>query len=417
MPANLIRQRAGKPQFIQPYLHALDRMQQRVFLRPDELTEQARLLLSERLGTTPDPIEAAFAHGSTGLLGEHTHYFDGFALLLVLPLGAAVAVRRTEAACSSIVFEGSEAVWSFDRTQPVDEAVNMPGWPGWVRLVEQLARRMAPADAPGQIEAAVVSTVSTSSMDAYLSALGVAAARAFQALFALPTDTRDVLSTARDAVSASMQLPFSIAYLRAAEANRADVFALVDTATFEQILLDMPGRDVLGWGIVDVGTGPQHEFEFFRKRKAAAEEVVDALQRAFPNVASLRDLEHRDLQQAIEVVPRRLRPVLRHLVTENRRVQKMVVAIRQRDWQMFGALLLMSHASQRNDWESSREEIDLVVEQVERMSIDGMYGACMTSRSGCVLMTGQPFIVPRCLDQIVALLGERFDISPEIVLL
>src|SRR5690606_35509706 len=135
MTANLIRERAGNAPFVQPYLHALDRMQKRAFLHPEQVVARARTLLDERLGTSAHPAEAVFAPAGAGIPAEHTHYFDGFALLLMLPLGTAVAVRRAEGPASQVAFEGSEATWRFDRAGAAGEA---PGWPAWARLVEQL---------------------------------------------------------------------------------------------------------------------------------------------------------------------------------------------------------------------------------------------------------------------------------------
>src|SRR5690606_38106706 len=85
--------RATTPPFIQPYLEALNRIQERRALRPDEVLERARKLLDTEFGTQPVPAEAAFAHGSAGLLSEHTHYFDGFAVVKCLPFGTGVAAR------------------------------------------------------------------------------------------------------------------------------------------------------------------------------------------------------------------------------------------------------------------------------------------------------------------------------------
>jgi hypothetical protein len=51
------------------------------------------------------------------------------------------------------------------------------------------------------------------------------------------------------------------------------------------------------------------------------------------------------------------------------------------------------------------------------MSLDGLYGACETGRSSCVLIVGQPFVVPRCLDRIKTAFEERFGTAPETVLL
>jgi galactokinase len=84
---------------------------------------------------------------------------------------------------------------------------------------------------------------------------------------------------------------------------------------------------------------------------------------------------------------------------------------------MFGALLLMSHSSHQKDWGSTNELVDAVVHETETMSIEGMYGAGITGRGGCVLVAGQPFIVPRCLDRIQVALKERFNIRPDVTLL
>lgn len=414
MSSPLFRERAGTPPFVKPYLYALDRLQERETLRPEQLTERARRLLQEQLGGAEAPVEGAFAHGGTGLLGEHTHYFDGFALLLALPQGTAVAVRTAAGPASRIVFDGSDHTWTFDRTAPAEN--DSGETPSWACLVEYLVRRLAPAAV--QVEAAIVSTIHASCMDAYLAALGVATTRALQALFALPDDTEPLLRQVCEILIACLDCPFSIAYLIAADAGRPDAYVLVDTHTFEHLALPAPAHDVLGWGLVDVGRAPLREAAFYRKRKEMAEEALGVLQKkGFPQVRSLRELEHRDLQAALGVLPRRLRPIVRHLVTENRRVQKLVAAVRRRDWQMFGALLLMSHASLRNDWESTTEEVDFVVEQVEAMSVEGMYGACMTGRGGCVLMLGQPFIVPRCLDRIQTAGEARFGTAPDVMLL
>jgi galactokinase len=164
--------------------------------------------------------------------------------------------------------------------------------------------------------------------------------------------------------------------------------------------------------------GQLYDAALHQKRRERAEQALAILQhKGFPELVSLQQLEHRDLERALHILPRRFKPVLSHLVTENRRVQKLVVAARRRDWQLFGAMLLMSHASLRDDWGQTKEEVDLVVEQVEAMSLEGMYGACVTGRGGCVLVLGKPFVVPACLDRIEAVFQNRFGRKPEMMVL
>lgn len=411
MPSNLLRDRTGAAPYVTPFLDALDRMQERRFVRPDRLTERAEALLVEQFGATRSRAEAAFAHGATGLLGGHTHYFDGFALLISLPLGTAVAMRATQAAQSRLIFEGSTATWSFDKVDgPSGRA------PAWVRLVTDTTRRLAPPE--GQVDVAVVSTVPYSCVDAYVGSMGMATARACQAMFALPHGAGQIDAIVREVVETCLETPFGIAYLMTADEGRPDHFSLVDAGTLERLPVDAPSPEILGWGLVDTGMGPIGEPSFHRKKKEMADEAVAILRKkGFPSLTSLRDLEHRDLKAALDALASRYRPVVRHLVTENRRVQKLVGAVRRRDWQLFGALLMMSHASLQKDWDGTNEVVDLVVRETEALSLEGMYGACLTGRGGAVVVVGQPFAVPRCLDRVQASLKESFDIDADVMLL
>ncbi len=401
---------AGTPPYIKPVLSAYSRLQERPSLQPGALVDRARALLMERYGVAGGEGEAAFAHGVTGLVSEHTHYFDGFALLMPLPQGTAVAVRRAAGQASRVVFDGEDRDWALG-----DEAAGADALPLWGCVVDALARRLAPGEA---VEAAVVSTVRAASADGYLAALGMATVRALQALFALPQGTSELVRTVADVIAACRGYAFSVAYPLAADAGVARAFLLVDTATAEYLALDLPPFDTLGWGLVDTGVGMLRSPAFFQPRKERAEAALQRLrQRGFPRLTSFRDLEHRDLQRALDDLPARYRGVVRHLVTQNRRVQRMVFAIRQADWQMFGALMLMAHASLREDWEGSHPRADFVVQQVRDMSIDGMYGASMTDAGGTVLVAGQPFIVPHSLDRIQEAVQERFGIVPDVELL
>ena len=149
----------------------------------------------------------------------------------------------------------------------------------------------------------------------------------------------------------------------------------------------------------------------------ASEAVVILRRKGFDTVASLRDLEHRDLPVATDSVPIRLRPALRWLVKENQRVPKLVGAIQRKDWQFFGALLLMSDASTRRDWGGTTDVSDSVVDEVDAMTLDGMYGAFSMHRGRAVVMAGQPFVVPHCLDRVQAGLKRKFDMDMHVMLL
>ena len=407
MPFDSIRERTGgAPPIVEPFLDALNRMEEREVLPPEQVIQRVREVLAEHLGTSPEPAETAFAHGPVGLASEHTHYFGGFALLMPLHYGTAVAVRRADA--SGVVFGGTDAYWAFDQDAPEE-------LPVWVRTAQEVVRQEAPKGE--QVEVAVASTVPPFCRQAYLAALAVATAQALHRLFggaqesALPKRLAGVLA-------ACTGRPFSQAYPMAAKYGQPGTFSLVDTAAFEQLPLEGPGTEVLGWGVVDTSVASSVAVDAYRQRKQQADEVLSLLQEnGFDALSSFRELEHRHLRRATEALPPPLRPVLRHLVTENRRVQKMVGALRRSDGQLLGALLLMGHASLRDDWQLSHEKADVVVEEVERMSIEGLYGARLVEPGGAVLLTGQPFRVPAGLDRVKAACRRRLETAPDTLLL
>ena len=400
--------------FVHPYAQTPDRMRPQP-LSPDQLTDRARALLVAQCGASGQEIEAAFAHGAVGIFSGHTHYFDGFALLMSFEQGTAVAIRETASPQSVLLFEGSDTRWTFDGAT-LAPGVDGAAWPAWACVVKEIVGQVGRAGV--QVEVAVVSTVRAGCTEAYLSALGVAAARAVQAVFAVPAGTASLIETVCQIIGDCVGLPFSRAYLIAAEAGRPSYLTLVDTATGEQLPVEAPSRERLGWGLVDVGGERFAKASVHWEHKEKAEKALSILQkRGFENLVSFRDLEHRDLHRALGALPRRLKPIVRHLVTENRRVQRMLFASRNDDSQMFGALLLMSHASLRDDWGRTSEAVDFVVEQVEAMSLDGMYGASVTGRGGCVLVVGQPFLVPRCLSRIQTGFEARFGYAPAVMVL
>ncbi len=353
------------------------------------LKQSARATLAAQVDTDASAIATAFAHGSIAVQADHTHYSDGFALMLSIPPGVAVAVTRADAAprLLSVRDNGHQEFAAADV-----EAGSAPEW-----AVETHALLRALDAEPFHV--AVASTVPGVCRDSYWAALAASLVQALDALDAgtpsaveRASDVRDeVVPAVTRAVARVTGRPYSVAYPIAALAAQPPMFLLLDTATRESLPVETEAHTALGWALLDPGTAPPRPAAFHRARHRTAEAALDALREGgFDALSAFRDLEHRDLERAHATVRDAQKPIVRHLVTENRRVQKHVASMRQGDWQMIGALLLMSHNSRRTHWDSTSAPIDFVVEAVESLTIDGLYGACMTERDGAVLVTGRP---------------------------
>ena len=348
------------------------------------LRARARDVLVERLGSSDVPLSTAYACGTVGVQADQTHYSDGFGLLMPLQQGVAVAARRADA--TRVVFAGAEQTWDAEASDP----------PPWVTVVHRVLQELL---AGKRVEVAIASTVPGTCRDGYLAALAVALMRVVRRLDVPPTVDLDHVGSLREVlvpllageIGTALDQPYSTAYLLATFAGDDPAFTLVDTSTREHLPVETEGRTALRWALLDPRGPEPCSGDFHRTRQRQAEDALNQLRiSGFAGLEAFRDLEHRDLKRALKGLPEELRPLVRHLVTENRRVQKHVAAMRRSDWQMIGALLLMSHASQRDDWAGTSDAVDAVVQAAESRTHGGLYGACMTGRSGAVLVTGRP---------------------------
>ena len=360
------------------------------------LLAEARTLLDSAFGPATDrAIGTGQARGSVGIQADQTHYSDGFALFLGLPHAVAVALRRSSSA--------SRVAFAPDATPVALHDAHSAPHRG-VDVIRRTVASLRPAGDPDlSLDIGVVSSIPPVLGDAALSALAVATASALNDLNGVPAGRRVQMERdlARD-VSVGSRRPTSVSYVLAAREVRPAAVLLVDTALHEHLPVTPGPGDPLGWAVLDPGGGPPAPPQLHQTRAEQAQAALDRLRRAgVADIDAFRDLEHRDLERAVDLLPERLRPITRHLVTENRRVQKHVRAFRHGDGQMIGGLLLMSHASRRSHLDASTDEIDAIVEDAEALTFEGgIYGAGLASRDGALLVTGRLPAFDRGLERL-----------------
>ncbi len=388
------------------YQEVLTRLEAKAPPTPQGHRERCQALLQQLDPDDAGTPHIAFVHGTPALLAAHTHYFDGFALLLAVAHGTAVAVRPSRKATSRLLLWPDETLWTLHSgtSVPLD-------WPLEVVLAFSVLRHCCPET---HFDVAVFSSVPPFAREIRLATLAVTLT---QALNQAPTSSEQLRALSA-VIERCTGFPFSLAYLLAASVARPGAFVLIDTASLEHLELAGPPPEVLRWLLIDAGCTLLPPPEYHRRQRALGQQIVEILQRrGFRELTSLRDLVYRDLPRAQALLPRRLHPVLRYLVTENHRVHHMVVAIRQQDWQKLGSLLLMSHAALRHDWQASCAEADLIVEVAETMSLEGIFGASMNGYGNGVLVAGRPFQLPLYLERLHPTFETQFGRSPEVLLL
>ncbi|MGB2901570.1 MAG: galactokinase [Candidatus Acidiferrum sp.] len=114
----------------------------------------------------------------------------------------------------------------------------------------------------------------------------------------------------------------------------------------------------------------------YNRRRAECEEVVQRLAKVLPGIRSLRDVTLDQLELHRGTLSEVLYKRALHVITENARVLGATEALRAEDLERFGKRMAESHSSLRDLYEVSCAELDLMVDQANRL--EGVYGARMT---------------------------------------
>jgi galactokinase len=154
----------------------------------------------------------------------------------------------------------------------------------------------------------------------------------------------------------------------------------------------------------------------YNKRRSECEEGVRLLGAIRPGVSSLRDVPLKDLEDYKALLPDSVFRRCRHVLTENERTLEMVVALRERDLPQVGKLMFASHASLRDDYEVSCEELDLLVDLARKEP--GLIGARMTGGGfgGCTVNLVKKEFVEQFSVKIVTGYEVRAGRRPEVYL-
>jgi galactokinase len=311
--------------------------------------------------------------GRVNLIGEHTDYNDGLALPFAIDRGVTVAVEplpgdRIEARALDL---GQEDAFPPDTREPAE------GWRAFVRGTVAELRAAGHEVRPCRltIEGDLPHGSGLSSSAALEAALCLAL---------IDDEDTDRIELARlcsrvenEHVGARTGLLDQLAVLCGVEGHALRI-------DFRDLVVEPVPLELGDWRLVTLDSGAAHEHAAggYNERRAECAAACQAL-----GIASLREATTH------EGLPAPLDRRVRHVLTENARVDAMAAALAARDLVRAGELLRGSHASLRDDYEASVPEVERTVAALERA---GAAGARMVGGGfgGAVLALFPPGAVP-----------------------
>jgi galactokinase len=336
--------------------------------------DELKTAFAKMFGRSPSGVVAA--PGRVNLIGEHTDYNDGYVLPIAIELATWVTWAPRDdgrLALASLQQPGREI--EVDLCEPI-----LPGEPAWSNYPKGVAAMLAKAGlALPACSILFSSNVPIGSGLSSSASLEVATGLALLAAAGQDMDRYELAKLCQAAEHAFPEVPCGIMDQAISALGRADHALLLDCrdGSTQQIPFDDPDAVVL---VADTQVAHELSDGGYAARRQQCHTAAEKL-----GLAALRDADLPALEagrnELTDIEFRRAR----HVVTEIARTLQAVDALKDRDMPRFGELMYASHASLRDDYDVSCEELDAMVESAR--GCEGTFGARMTGGGfgGCAI--------------------------------
>ncbi len=334
---------------------------------PTRVTDSFR----ETWGVSPDLV--SIAPGRVNLIGEHTDYSGGFVLPAAIDRYIAVVVKRTNGSKvtgHSVDFNTRTEcpVGYYNPEHPVE----------WFRYVAGVISELERAgySVPGFCFS-VGGDIPIGAGLASSAALEVAVLTAMEGLLGFRMDDQEAALLCQRAENDFVGMNCGIMDQLISRKGHRDHALLIDCSDLSSELVGA-NLPEYSWLVIDSGKRRGLLDSEYNRRRSECEQALGVARNYYPDreIRNLRDISKEALPELKRACDDNVYRRLRHVVTENERVIKMVDALRRHDTDMVGQLLYQSHESLRDEFEVSCAELDSIVEILSQTV--GVSGARLT---------------------------------------
>ena len=341
-------------------------------LRPSELREQfVELYKSEPL--------LVQAPGRVNLIGEHTDYNEGFVFPAAIEFQTQIGIAPRTDRRLVLFSENYGERREFDLAHlPISKSDNWSDYVvGVVRLLQQTFGKLPGGNMLLRGDVPQGAGLSSSA------SLEVAVCKAVLGSTGKTLDGTSVALLCQQAENEFVGARCGIMDQFISVHGKKNHALRLDCRTLEYRLLPIPADTRLV--ICNTMVRHRHAGGEYNDRRSECEAAAHFFADRVPGVKSLRDVTLDDFEKLGRKLPELICKRCRHILTENIRVLQAAEALQAKDLNLFGRLMINSHASLRDDFEVSCEELDLMVHLAEKKP--GVFGSRMTGGGfgGCTI--------------------------------
>lgn len=348
-----------------------------------------------------DRVLVARAPGRVNLIGDHTDYNQGFVLPMILDKAVYVAARPSATESHHL------------RSENYAEEVSYPpgGWPEvpdahWACYVAGMIQELPP---PTPVEILVMGDVPWGAGLSSSAALEMATGLVLETLRGQPMDPLTLARVGQIVEHRYVGVQCGIMDQIASRVGRADHVLFLDCQALQWEHIPIPSHDVQVV-VMDSRVKRQLAGSKYNERRSECQEALQCIQASDPSVTSFRQV---DLQHIHDLAEPVLQRRVRHILRENERVRTACSAIAHSDWLQLGRVLSASHASLRDDYQVSCEELDFMVSHAE--SLEGVFGSRMMGGGfgGCSINLVQSERAHSVIESVQMIYEQRFQLQSQ----
>ena len=346
--------------------------------------------------------------GRVNLIGEHTDYNEGFVLPAAIGLEVQLAFVPTDDRRVEITLAdgGDRRGFALDAIAPAGG--------GWIDYVAGTAWSLAEAGlALRGFRGVLSSSLPVSVGLASSAAIELAAAWALAQPQEAQLDPMMLAQRCQHAENAYVGVNCGLMDQAAESLAEAGCALLLDCRTLDSRLVRLP-LERYQLVVCDTGSGRRLSTSQYNARRAECEAAAILLASEDPSIHTLRDVTPEMLTGIRSRLDRQAYRRVGHVVRENERVQRAVVALEAGDMPTVGRLFAESHASLRDLYEVSSPELDSMVEIAA--AVPGVVATRMTGAGfgGCTVSFVERGAVEDLQSAVLARYPARTGLTPRV---
>lgn len=379
--------------------------------RREKMIQQNVLEKFQELYGAEGDIRVYFAPGRVNLIGEHTDYNGGHVFPCALTIGTYMAVRKREdrqLRFYSMNFENLGVIEDSLDNLVAKEDGEWTNYPkGVIWAFEGRGMKLDCG-----LDIALYGNIPNGSGLSSSASLEVVTGYMLKDMFGFEVTNQDIALIGQYSENNFNGCNCGIMDQFASAMGKADNAIFLDTAdlSYEYAPVKLDGAK-----IVVTNSMVKHSLvtSAYNDRRNESSQALADLQQVcgISTLGELTEEEFEKYKNSIKDEVNRARA--KHAVYENQRTIKAVAALKNNDIETFGKLMNASHVSLRDDYETSCEEVDVLVE--EAWKIDGVIGSRIAGGGfgGCTVSIVKDDAIDIFKEKLTAAYEQKVGKTPE----